>query len=103
MTLAKSLRFKMWQLGVRSRTSRWSENLDVNRTYWVNPDQIEYACILDILEGYDKYGDRGKVIGGNWDQKRVRFKELDVFRAFEDRFFIWKALGSDRVLPTNLE
>ena len=83
MALAKRLRFKMWQLRVRIMTSRWSENLDVNRTYWVNPNQIEYAC---ILKGYDKYGDRGKVFGGNWDQKRVRFKELDVFRAFEERF-----------------
>lgn len=83
LTFAKGLRFKMWQLRVRSRANRWSDNLDVNQTYWVNPDQIEYAC---ILKGYDKYGDRGKVIGGNWDQKRIRFKELDIFRAFDERF-----------------
>ena len=81
--LTKSLVFKVWQREVRIRTSRWSESLDVNQTYWVDPDEIEYAC---VLEGYDKYGDRGKVIGGDWDQKRTRFTELDVFRAFEDRF-----------------
>lgn len=82
MALAKSLRFKIWQIGVRIRTRQWSESLDVNQIYWVAPDKIEYAC---ILKGYDKYGDRGKVIGGDWDQKRIRFTELDVFRAFEDR------------------
>lgn len=102
MSLAKSLRFKMWQVRVKSRTSRWSDALDVNRTYWVNPDHIEYAC---ILKRYDKYGDRGKVVGGKWDQKRVRFEELDVFRAFEDRFIYgrrWEETDFYRRIMNNI-
>lgn len=83
MAIAKSLRFRIWQLRVRRRTRRLAEDLDVNRTFWVSPDRIEYAC---LVKGYDKYSDRGKVIGGNWDKKRIKFKELDVSRAFADRF-----------------
>jgi len=86
MALARSLHFRIWYLRVRINARLWSENLDVNQTYWINPDKIEYACILDKLGVYSTWGDRGKVIGGNWDQKRIRFTELDIFRAFEDRF-----------------
>lgn len=67
---------------------RWSENLDVNRTYWVSPDRIEYALVFDTLEEYDKYRYRGRVMGGDWDQKRVRFTEfgIGVYQGLRDRF-----------------
>lgn len=67
---------------------RWSEDLNVNQTYWVDPDRIEYASIFGKFGENYKYRDRGKVIGGNWDQKKVKFTEFAVgaFRGLEDRF-----------------
>ncbi len=38
MAIARSLHFRIWYLRVRINARLLSENLDVNRTYWVNPD-----------------------------------------------------------------
>lgn len=88
LALALRLRLRIWRLRVRIRSRLWAEALDVNRLYWVDPDRIEYALIFDRLGEYDKYQDRGKVIGGNWDRKRVKFTELGIgaYRGLEDRF-----------------
>lgn len=87
MALARGVHFRVWHLMVRIRTRRWPLILDADRTYWVDPHKIEYALISGKFEQYDKYLDRGKVIGGNWDQKRVRFTEMSgIYHWLEDRF-----------------
>ena len=88
MAIARSVHFRIWHLMVKIRTRRRSEIPDVNKTYWVNPNRIEYALVFDKLDDYDKYRDRGKVIGGNWDQHRVKFTEFGIgaFRGLGDRF-----------------
>ena len=87
MALARRLQFRIWHLRVRIRTMRWSGDLDVNQTYWVNPAKIEYACVFDKLEEYNKYRHKGKVIGGNWDQRRIKFADrIGLLRGLEDRF-----------------
>ena len=88
MALARSVHFRIWHLMVRIRIRRWSEIPDVNRMYWVDPDKIEYALVFSTFDEYDKIRDRGKVIGGDWDQKRVKFTEsgLVAYHCLEDRF-----------------
>ena len=63
--LIKYLKFKLWQLEIQLKTDR-DADIDVNQTLWVDPEKIKYQC---VLPGYDKLGERGKVLGGNWDRK----------------------------------
>jgi 2-polyprenyl-3-methyl-5-hydroxy-6-metoxy-1,4-benzoquinol methylase len=88
MSLAGRARFSLWRMRVRARASRWSESVDPDRTYWVNPDIIEYAFESETIEDRDKYEYRGRVVGGDWDQRRVRFTEygVGVYRGLEARF-----------------
>ncbi len=86
---AKKISLGLWQQETNLRTKRLSADIDVNKTYWINPDRIEYACILQ--EGYDKFADRGKIIGGSWDKQRTKFVELDTYRAFEGKFIYGNA------------
>jgi len=87
LSLRLSLQFKLWRLQVSIRSRRWAENPDANRTYWVDPDRIQCACVFDKLEDWNKYRYRGKVIGGNWDLRRVKFTErFGLYRMLEDRF-----------------
>ncbi len=77
--MARSVAYRLLQLEVRRRLA----DLDVNQSLWVSPEQLEFSC---ILTPYQKYADRGKVIGGDWDLERQRFAELDVYQAFEAHF-----------------
>ena len=83
LTLIRKVRFEAWKLKVRIRGKQFLSGHDPNRTYWIDPKKIEFSCVLPT---YEKYGERGKVIGGNWDRKRIPFTQLDSYRAIEDRF-----------------
>jgi len=88
MFLARNVRFRIWYLKVRIRTRRLSGNIDVYRTYWADPNKIKYAFV-EKLDKFDAYWDRGKVIGGEWDLKRVKFEErgeFSVVSGLEERF-----------------
>ena len=66
---------------------RWSGDLDIDGTYWVDPDRIEYACVFKKMEDYSKYHHRGKVVGGNWDQRRIKFADrIGLLHGLEHRF-----------------
>lgn len=88
LSLALNLRLRIWQLKVSLRRRRYSRIPEVNKIYWIKPKTIEYALIFDRFKDCDKYRDRGKVIGGNWDLKKIRFEELGigVYHGLEDRF-----------------
>ena len=83
-SLAKKLTLGIWQQEIKFRTRQWSEDIDVNKIYWINPNHIEYACVLQ--KDYDKFADRGKIVGGDWDQQAKKITELDTYQAFEARF-----------------
>lgn len=55
---------------------------DIDKTYWVNPESIRYASMKEFLI----YGDKGKTIGGDWDELEKRFDHLDVYIACRQRF-----------------
>jgi len=87
--LARRVQFLVWHLMVRIRTLRYRAVLpDPDKMYWINPQRIEYALIIDELNRNDKYRLLGGVIRGNWDLKRTRFSEagLGLFHGLEDRF-----------------
>lgn len=88
LALVLSLRLRIWRLRVMIRSRKWDYDFDANRTYWVDPRRIEWALVFNKLGQYDKYRDRGKVIGGDWDRKIVSFTEFGagVFGGLEDRF-----------------
>jgi hypothetical protein len=83
LALMRKYRFEAWKFKVRIRGKQFLSGHDPNRTYWIDPKKIELSCVLPT---YEKYGERGKVIGGNWDRERIPFTELDSYRAIEDRF-----------------
>ena len=76
--IARKLRFRIWSLLVRLKDS---DELNVNKTIWINPNEIKYVA----LELYHLFN-MGKVIGGNWDKSIERFEDLDVYQAFRRRF-----------------
>lgn len=83
---ARHILFEIWRLKVRLISC--SRKIDVERTCWISPQKIVYACEgIDYRKpGYNKYGDRGKIKGGIWDLKRVKFSDLPVYNAFIEHF-----------------
>jgi len=83
--LIKYLKFKLWQLEVHFKTGKDAAiaGLDVHQMLWVDPERIKYQC---VLSKYDTLGERGQILGGNWDKNKVLFSDLDVYRAFKARF-----------------
>jgi len=88
MKLAAAVKLGMWRLRVRIRTRRLSAGIDPNRIHWVNPERLQYAWEGRKLGGEEKWADRGKVMGGDWDMERVKFTDfgIGVYRGLEDRF-----------------
>jgi len=84
--LVKYLRFIIWKLKLKIRGSFGSKYFDPSKIYWINPQKIEYCS----LKGYGKWHHRGKIIGGDWDQQKIRIVDLDVYKAFRDRFLYGK-------------
>ena len=50
----------------------------------VNPAQIKHVGIG--WKDYNKVYNHGMVMEGDWDLNKMPFDELDIFKAFEDRF-----------------
>jgi len=73
--LVTKLHFYIWRLQVRIRTRRLATDIDIHQLHWIDPRHIQYGFIKENRQGWAKYRDKGKVIGGNWDQKRVRFED----------------------------
>ncbi len=69
-------------LKLKSRIEYKTDRLDFNKVCWVNPQKIEYI----LNESFDIWKNHGKVIDGNWDKNIVKFEDLDVFKAFRQRF-----------------
>jgi 2-polyprenyl-3-methyl-5-hydroxy-6-metoxy-1,4-benzoquinol methylase len=84
--LARHLLFEIWRLKIKLIST--AKQIDANKTYWVSQDKIKYACDgIDYRKpGYHKYHDRGKVVSGNWDLKKVLFSELPIYKAFVEHF-----------------
>ncbi len=84
--LARRVAFRLLQLEVRRQereVRRRLAEVDINRSLWISPEELEFRC---VLPHYQKYADRGKGASGDWDLERQRFVESDVYQAFEAHF-----------------
>ena len=61
--------------------------------YWINPDRIIFHTNYknkihskDFADRvFDKNKDTGKVYGGDWDNSKYKFSDLDIYQAIENR------------------
>ncbi len=79
--IAKHLLFNLWRHKLRFLS--YTKQLNVNMTYWINPQTIQFA-----LAEPDPNISRniGKTKAGNWDLKITAFNDLDLYKAFHSHF-----------------
>lgn len=78
--------YKIWRFYWRSKTKLIPGKYHIDpyskdETIYIDPDRIVYA----VKEGFDIYQYKGRVFGGNWDKKVIRFDEIDFFKSFKRR------------------
>jgi hypothetical protein len=70
----------------KSSSKKFDENEsienNVDKLYWINPNDIYYASIKE----FDVSRDKGKVCDGEWDLLEKSFEKIAVFVAFQERF-----------------
>lgn len=67
---------------------------DPDRTYWIEPRRIQLALDSKGLDRLDPdvelpitpLRERGRIMGGDWDLKAIRFEDMDVWNSFQHRF-----------------
>lgn len=82
----KGIIYKIWRFYWHSKVRLLPEKYHVDpyakdETIYLNPNKIIYA----VKKGFDIYHYKGRVIGGNWDKRVIRFDELDFFKSFMGR------------------
>jgi hypothetical protein len=84
-TAKRYLLFRSWKFFVFCRAKIGRVRLDVNKTIYANPSNMNLA-LLKGKGGLAMFYDRGRIKGRNWDQKAIKFEDLEVFRAIHGRF-----------------
>jgi len=80
--IVNSTRLRLWRFAYQGKSQKESRFPGLDKIYF-NPSRVKDYIIRD----YDKWKDRGKILDGDWDQNRGLFEEIDVFLAFQSRFF----------------
>ncbi|MGE5224479.1 MAG: hypothetical protein ACM3PY_18750 [Omnitrophica WOR_2 bacterium] len=57
----------------------YGRNFNVDKIYWVNPQDIVYCSLRE----FDLQNFKGQVIPGDWDRLEKKFCDLDVYVAFK--------------------
>ena len=88
---ARRLWFAFWKARVKRRGRRDLGGLvDPHRMLTVNVKDIRFGCRWEQDEHgrslYEKFEDRGKILGGDWDTNTIPFEEFDVYRGLVGRF-----------------
>jgi len=80
-----TVKFLAWKavLEMKTRIKYKKDNLEFDKVYWVNPKKIRYCLRPRKINIWHHYSG---VLDGDWDLKRKPFEELDVYRAFRQRF-----------------
>lgn len=58
------------------------DNIDSDKMYWVNPQEIQYY----LNGGFKKWKNYTKIRKGDWDRSKKPIENLDVYKAFIQRF-----------------
>ena len=75
---------------LRKYLSSWRQP-DPDAVFWIDPNRIIFHT--NLANGCSDFADRvfhqikdkGKVIGGNWDQSSYKFSDLEIFKAISNR------------------
>lgn len=76
------IRLSLWRSSYQNKAQKGERFAALDKIF-VRPSRVKEYIIRD----YDKWKDRGKILDGHWDQHRGMVEELDVFQAFQARFF----------------
>lgn len=81
----------LWKLRTLRTRRKAAGMYDPNRTYWIRPEDVTLS--LDVPGGIGETGERqsailerGLIADGDWDLKAFPFEQMDVWRAFCERF-----------------
>ncbi len=81
------LRFRLWKIQVCWRGLKVHSAFDIHRTCYANPADIRFVCENpQNTVVARKYANRGKIVGGNWDQTNIRFEDTDLYQGFAAHF-----------------
>jgi len=86
-TFLSLLRFRVWKIQVCWRGLKVHSAFDIHRTCYANPADIQFVCEdprSTVVAR--KYANRGKIVGGNWDQTDIRFEDTDLYKGFAAHF-----------------
>lgn len=84
--LLRTGQFLAWKYWVTFRCMvRCGRLFNPHETLWVKTDNIVYACNLRTGDS-DRWRDRGKILGGEWDTDTLKFEDTDVYRAYAEKF-----------------
>src|SRR4030042_7047337 len=90
-TLGERWHFTAWKYWITLRCIiRCGRLFDPHETLWVNTNDVVYACRLMTGES-DRWRDRGRVLGGEWDKDIIKFADMDIYRACVEHFFDGKS------------
>jgi hypothetical protein len=84
-TAKRYLLFRSWKIFVFCRAKIGRVRLDVNKTIYASPSIMNLA-LLRGKGGAPMFYDRGRIKGGNWDLKAIKYEDLDIFQAIHARF-----------------
>lgn len=82
----RTIRYAIWQrrIAFKAKLKFAAKRNELHRIIWVDP-----ICIKKVGVGwgqYKKLSEFGKIVGGNWDLNTMPFEDLDIYRAFHERF-----------------
>jgi hypothetical protein len=80
--ISKNISTLRYRWRARRLATALSDDFDVDKIYWVEPERIRYSSLLE----FNIYKDKGQAIGGDWDRLEKQFEHLDVYIAFRERF-----------------
>lgn len=85
MSLRRSLGYMKWRIRTWTRARRIAHLYeDVNQVYWISPHRIMAA--LDFPGDPSPIKERGVIMDGDWDRKRIEWEDFDAWNAFQHRF-----------------
>jgi len=99
---------------------------DPETVYWIDPKRVVYYTNYRRIDRqlfekgaaervrrqafreqvFDRYGDKGKIIGGDWDLSNYRFSDLAVYEAIELRMrenIEWKETSFFRIVLARIQ
>ena len=90
-SLGERWHFAAWKYWTTLRCIiRYGRLFDPHETLWVNTNDVVYACRL-MTGDSNRWRDRGRVSGGEWDKDIIKFADMDIYHACVEHFIDGKS------------